>query len=489
MNLSPEPLLAAFERFNGSLTDLDLGVSVDAATFQRTRSRLAQSLATAGVRPGDRLILAVGNGARFLCAFGAALTVGAAPILLHFQTPPAEMRRVAERYRTRFMLCDQWTTADWLSAAVLVHEIETESWARWLLAATSAAASISGDDPFPQLVGVPLHPTSGTSGEPKIAVRPASAAIAEALHYIQTIGIDDRDTVLAAVPMSHAYGFGMCAMVPLLCGARVVSMRSFNPRLVQRACLYEGVTIYPSVPAMLDILSKDGNPEVFPRPIRVFTAGSAVSESVAALFEDHYGAAVRPLYGTTETGGIAVARSAARGHEVAMVGPPLNDVSVELRSIEREAGIREGLGYLRVRSESMMSGYLRPGGIDESMVHNGWFDTGDLASIDATSSVLRLHGRDSDVINIFGMKVLPLEVEEVIKSIPAVREVIVYRGTHRSGSQLVKAAIVSAGPLDSAEVREHCERNLAPYKRPQLITFVDALPRTSAGKIIRAELP
>jgi len=487
VNLNPEPLISAFDRFHGSFNDLDLGLTVDSANFIKAYQNLAQRLESLGVRSGDRMILAVRNGPRFLAAFGAALKVGASPLLLHFESPPAELKRIAARYRAKFLICDHWNITELSSVASAVYEVEAAPWARWSLA-EHAIESNSTQNVFLDLPAVPLHPTSGTSGDPKIAVRPATAAVNEALHYIDTIGINSGDKILATVPMSHAYGFGMCGIVTLLSGAQLVSVRSFNPKLVQRALHQQGVTIFPAVPAMLDLLAKDSNATKFDQSIRVFAAGSATSEAIATTFEATYGVGIQSLYGTTETGGISVARAPGRGAEVNAVGQPLKGVVVSLSSHEGESSSGAAMRGLRVRSDSMMAGYLAPDAIDASMLNDGWFDVGDLATLD-DMSVIRLFGRNSDVINIFGMKVLPYEVEEVIKELAQVKEVIVYKGFHRSGSQLIKAAIVLREQLGINEVRSYCEQNLSPYKRPQFISIMEQLPKTASGKVVRAELP
>jgi acyl-CoA synthetase (AMP-forming)/AMP-acid ligase II len=88
----------------------------------------------------------------------------------------------------------------------------------------------------------------------------------------------------------------------------------------------------------------------------------------------------------------------------------------------------------------MMAGYLTPEGIDSSAIHEGWFQNGDLGFIDAAGRV-HLVGRESEVVNVFGMKVIPSEVESVIRDFPGVADVKVYAGQHRSGSQIVKAAV------------------------------------------------
>ena len=93
------------------------------------------------------------------------------------------------------------------------------------------------------------------------------------------------------------------------------------------------------------------------------------------------------------------------------------------------------------------------------------------------------------MINVEGLKVLPLEVEEVIGSLPGVLDVKVYAGRRRSGGQFIKAAVVTESHVDSAAIRSHCERNLVYYKRPERIIPVSALPRSPSGKILRDQLP
>lgn len=142
----------------------------------------------------------------------------------------------------------------------------------------------------------------------------------------------------------------------------------------------------------------------------------------------------------------------------------------------------------------MMAGYLgandtpEANNIDTSRLEEGWFDTGDLARIDERGHI-HLTGREADVINVEGLKVLPSEVEEVIASLPGVHEVKVYAGRRKSGGQFIKAAVVSDASVDPATIRAHCERSLVYYKRPERIIPLEALPRSPAGKIVRDQLP
>ena len=136
----------------------------------------------------------------------------------------------------------------------------------------------------------------------------------------------------------------------------------------------------------------------------------------------------------------------------------------------------------------MMAGYLGQGTIDESMVTDGWFDTGDLALLDSRG-IIQLMGRESEVINVEGSKVIPCEVEEVIAALPGVHDVKVYAGRRRNGSHFVKAAVVCDPQVEPSAIQTHCERNLVYYKCPERIILVDSLPRSPAGKILRDQLP
>ena len=135
-----------------------------------------------------------------------------------------------------------------------------------------------------------------------------------------------------------------------------------------------------------------------------------------------------------------------------------------------------------------MAGYLTPSGIDRSSLSDGWFVTGDLGHLDAERGI-HLIGRESEMINVEGMKVVPLEVEEVIARFPGVTECKVYAGERRSGSQFVKAAVAAPADFDVQQLRAYCEEQLIYFKRPDVFTRVDALPRSPAGKLLKDQLP
>lgn len=486
-DLSVEPILNAVEGYQGNLIDLSQGISVDAATFAATRESLAQQLKQSGLNSGDRVVLAVGNGPKFFTSYTAILMCGGSPLLSHVKTPPAELKRIGLRFGARHILCDGWNATEMSGESHSVSTIFPDSWAEVVF------SQVDEEDPafqgnYPSLPGVPLHQTSGTTGVPKVAVRPGACAVAEAEHYIQTAGITSEDVILAVPPMSHAYAYGMCVMVPFLSGADVVSMANFNVSMVFQAYQERGITIFPAVPAMLDMLAL-GTPELLKlSPKTIFCAGAPLPERTARIYRERSGVVIRPLYGTTETGGISIAVSERDSMITGCVGPSMNEVEAEVRLPKDGSDLGEGMGILYVKSTSMMAGYLSQEGIDTSKIEEGWFETGDISFKDTEGS-LHLKGRQTEVINVAGMKVVPSDVEEVIAQIPEVREVKVYSGENRDGSQFVKTAVVLEGELDVVQVREHCKKHLIYYKHPQTVLFVDSLPKTASGKIILNDLP
>jgi long-chain acyl-CoA synthetase len=467
---SPAPLLDALENFQGSFFDLDQNRRTSAADLRKLKAELRKQLVNLGVSPGDRLVTALPNGPLYAAAWAAGLEAGASPILVHGETPAPELDRMAELWGAQFVVAEL-VGQDAKPAGELLTV--GEHGALHVQRVASRKARLSRGE----LLSIPLHPTSGTSGDAKVAVRPGPCAVAEPLHYIETLAIDRSDVILCAIPMSHAYAYGMCFLVALLTSSELLFMRRFNPKLALRALNEMAVSVFPAVPMMIDSLLDTGSTELG-SPRIALSAGAPLGRRTFEAFRERYGIAVRSLYGTTETGGISI--GLAENEFDGSVGPPMKGVEVRLQSSpDSQSGLDAKI--LQVRSPSLMSGYLEGPSVNRSPVANGWFETGDLASLDGDGRI-HLLGRLSEVINAFGYKVVPREVEDVISLLPEVTEVKVYARQWRS-QEVVEAAVVCRAALDEEQVLRHCERHLVNYKCPTAIRFVDALPRTPSGKV------
>lgn len=481
-DLSAEPILAAVENYRGILIDLDHQVKIGPAAQASGRAHLLRMLTDLGLERGQRVVMALANGPSFITALATILQAGGSPILLHFQTPLAELQRTAARYGAVIIVrdCDASTQ---IAANACICDFD---WLQLELLPVTASARRT-DDGYPALDGVPLHPTSGSTGLPKIAARPGHAAIAEAVNYIDITGIDRQDSVLVITPMSHAYAYGMGVMVPLVSGANLISMRKFALKHVLDALETSGATIFPAVPAILDMLLFGKGGRLLSRPRMVLSAGAPLKRRTVENFEQATGRRIHPLYGTTETGGIAVCGEGVTPETADTVGTAMRGVRVRLEDAE-DRSLPEDVGRVAIRSTSMMAGYYLPHGIDRSLLQDDWFVTGDLGYV-SDDRLIRLIGRESEMINVAGMKVVPSEVEEVISRFPGIVECKVYAGQRRTGGQFVKAALAATVKIDQAELRAYCEEQLVYFKRPDVFAQLEALPKSPAGKILMDQLP
>jgi long-chain acyl-CoA synthetase len=470
-DLTPGPLLDAFDNFQGSFFDLDRSRRVSSGDLKKLKTELRKQMLARGIAAGDRILAALPNGPLFAAVWAASLEVGASPILVHSETPQPELHKMAEQWDAHFLVAEAEIDRGNYPAAGKFLAAGEHGTLHWQRIGRGQSEQI-------RLASVPLHPTSGTSADPKLAVRPGRCAVAEPLHYIETLSIDRSDSILCAIPMSHAYAYGMCFMVALLTSANLLFMRCFDPALVHRALGEGKVSIFPAVPILLDSLLATHCADRIVGLRILLSAGAPLSSRTFEAIRDRYGVAVRPLYGTTETGGISVGLGGDEFDD--SVGPAMKGVEVDLCPASGD-GSSADAKILRVRSSSMMAGYLEKGGISRRAFSDGWFETGDLAQTDERGRIC-LHGRLSEVINVFGFKVVPREVEDVIALLPEVVEVKVYARRHM-GPEVVAAAVVCRGKLEEEQILRHCEQHLVGYKCPTMVQFVNSLPRTASGKV------
>jgi acyl-coenzyme A synthetase/AMP-(fatty) acid ligase len=474
---SSSPLLDAFENFRGSWLDLDRGVKTSASELKNFKNKLLTDMRAHGLAYGDHVVVALHNGPQFAAVWAATLEAGASPVLMHANTPATELEDTADRSGSRFLITEAGTRCEGEGNSSEPLTAESLGPLRW-----RRASGLVADSPATRSPATPLHPTSGTTAGPKIAARPGACAVAEPLHYIETLGIERSDVLLCAIPMSHAYAYGMCFLVSLLTSANVLFMRRFHPLLALRALKEMEITIFPAAPAMLDFLL---DADTVGHPRIVLSAGAPLSQATFEAYRALHGLPIRPLYGTTETGGISIGRA---GDDYSCgVGPPMRGVEVAVHPCDASSNT-PGSGLLRVRSSSMMAGYWEDGGISRAALSDGWFETGDMAHLGANGRITLL-GRLSEIINAFGFKVIPREVEEVIGRLPEVLEVKVYAGRHWEGFEVVHAAVVCREPIGEEAILRHCEQYLVSYKCPSIIHLVKSLPRTPSGKIAISQLP
>ncbi|MFC4035378.1 fatty acid--CoA ligase family protein [Streptomyces polygonati] len=328
--------------------------------------------------------------------------------------------------------------------------------------------------------------TSGSSGTPLGVVRPAAKVLVDCHRIADFLGYEDGRPVLVSTPAFHSYGFTYGLLAAMLRGAASVhrSPRSLPSQLARTAAQLAPRTLI-GLPFTFQLIAKADRDD-FPGLRQAVSSGAPLPPDVAAAVAASHAFALHNAYGSSETGAVSLARIHGEPRH-GDVGRPLPRIGVRLDTAitavaadpERDAGG----GELLLSTDSLASGYLGPNGLLPLAVEGEWYRTGDLA--DVRDGQLRLLGRVSDVINVAGEKVRPIEIERVLLEHPLVREAQVFASPDATRGQIPVARVVASGALAEEDVLRWCRQHLAPHQLPRRIDFLDELPRSATGKRIK----
>ena len=322
-----------------------------------------------------------------------------------------------------------------------------------------------------------LLQSSGTTGLPKIARRDATALDAVASNCAEAIDFGPRDRVLSCVPLYHSYGLEHGLLAPLFAGATVHLAQGFEIYIVRRELREAAITAFPAVPSIYEMLGNvsDESSGGFPRLRVAYSAGAPLPACVFAKVNEALKLRIAPLYGATEVGSVTFSDPNDTQFDPASVGRPMRDVETRIDDDHQ----------LHIRAPSMMSGYV--GGEDSPLTADGFFPTGDLAARDDHGNVT-ITGRIKFLIDVGGLKVNPMEVEQAIAEHPGVAACVVVPMRLSETVFRLKAIVTptsrAAAPT-ADELRAFARERLSSYKIPRVFELRDTLPRSATGKILR----
>ncbi|TRV82140.1 acyl-CoA synthetase [Streptomyces sp. 130] len=353
-------------------------------------------------------------------------------------------------------------------------------------------------EPDPESPALVVY-TSGTTGPPKGAVLPRRA-LAASLDALEDAWRWTADDVLVhALPLFHVHGLILGVLGPLRRGGSVRHLGRFSPDGVARE-LAAGGTMLFGVPTMYHRLAEALADPDASAGLAEALAGARllVSGSAALPVHDHEritaatGRRVIERYGMTETlmnTGVRADGAPRPG----TVGPPLR--GVELRLVEDDGTPLTGadaIGEIQVRGPNLFTGYLnRPDATAAALTPDGWFRTGDMATVDPDGYVRIVGRRATDLIKSGGYKIGAGEIENALLDHPGVREAAVTGEPDADLGERIVAWVVPADPAappTAGELADHVAAQLAPHKRPRAVRYLDALPRNDLGKIMKRAL-
>jgi malonyl-CoA/methylmalonyl-CoA synthetase len=298
----------------------------------------------------------------------------------------------------------------------------------------------------------------------------------------------DQDTLLLALPLFHTHGLMVGAHGTFLTGAAAELHRKFDAAEAYDALLEGRVTMFFGVPTMYTRLLREAETrDERPRPIRLYVSGSApLSPQAFDEFERRFGERILERYGMTET--IMNLTNPYEGERrPGTVGRPFPRQEARVVDVKSREPLPDGeIGEIEVRGPHVFPGYWnRLDATEESFDEEGWFATGDLGSV-GEDGYFTISGRAKELIISGGYNVYPREVEEAIEGCPGVLEVAVVGLPDPEFGERVVAAVVRDDPgLTAEKVTSFCREDLASYKKPRQVEFVEELPRNALGKVLK----
>ena len=483
------------------------------AQFSDRTARQAGALRSLGVKSGERVAFLGANCHRLLEGYYGVVEAGGILLPLNIRLASQELAYIlndseadvlffeeqfiplVESFRKdltsvkHFVPLDFKPNQPWMAA---------KNYEDMLAAATPYRADITQID---ENSVAELFYTSGTSANPKGVMLTHRNIYLHALNVAIAFGGDSESVELHTIPLFHANGWGVAHSLTYV-GGKHVMMRKFETTEVFRQIEREGVQSLSVVPAMATALVNcPERPKFNLKTLeRISLGGAASSPTLVREVEEKLGCACYSGYGLTETAPVLTTarmkagldwegqarfeKQASTGHaipgvEIRVVDPDDNDVPRDGKTI----------GEIVARSDGVMAGYWKQPEATAQVMRNGWFHTGDMATMDENGYAL-IVDRKKDIIVSGGENISSLEVEKALLAHPGIYEVAVIPVPDERWGEVPKALVVMKPGVTAteAQILEFCRGNLTHYKCPRTVEFLDTLPRTGTGKVLKKEL-
>ncbi|MFL5821538.1 MAG: AMP-binding protein [Solirubrobacteraceae bacterium] len=460
------------------------------AEVDRRTNALARALADAGIEPDDGVAIMCRDHRWFIEATVALSKLGATALFYNTQFAGPQLQEVTEREDPAAIIHDE-------EFAEVIGEAagDRPRWLAWRdgedADGTTLEELIEGSDdsdlPAPDNPGNIVLLTSGSTGTPKGASRGQPDAIDPIVALFSRIPMRAREPTVFAAPLFHAWGFAHFNL-GLLLSSTYVLRRRFDPEATLAAIDEHAATTLVIVPVMMQrILDLDDRKrrEHDISSLRVVAAsGGALSGDLAQRWMDEFGDDLYNLYGSTEVAWATIATPDELRAAPGTTGSPPPGTSIRILDDDKDELPAGETGEIYVGNEMLLEGYTS--GESEEVV-DGHMSTGDLGHLDDQGRLF-IEGRSDDMIVSGGENVYPEEVEETLEKHERVSEAAVIGVEDEEFGERLKAFVVTEGDVSEDDLKSHVKGNLANYKVPREIEFLDELPRKPQGKVDKQRL-
>jgi long-chain acyl-CoA synthetase len=469
------------------------GAAFTYAELDCLTAELAGWLHDRGVRAGDAVGIMLPNVPEFAIAYYAVLRAGGIVVPMNVLLKRREVAFYLGNSGARHVFAwhefarDAEAGADEAGADCVIVEPGS---LRSLTASGEGHAEVSarvGDD-----TAVILY-TSGTTGTPKGAELTHANLRSNTDVTVRTLlRAGPSDVVLGALPLFHAFGQTCGLNAVIASGAALALVGRFSPQTVLETIERHGVTVFEGVPTMYSmLLGYDHRGRYDTSSLRCcVSGGAALPVEVLRGFESAFDCIILEGYGLSETSPVACFNHPDRERLPGSIGTPIEGVQMRIVDDDRRAAAPGEPGEIAIRGHNVMKGYLgRPEATAQAIDADGWFYTGDIARVDDEGRYFVVD-RKKELIIRGGYNVYPREIEEVLYEHPGVQDAAVIGIAHPDLGEEVGAAVVRRADSDvtEAELRDYVKANVAAYKYPRHVWFVESLPTGPTGKILKRDI-
>jgi acyl-CoA synthetase (AMP-forming)/AMP-acid ligase II len=485
---------ASAQRYGDEVALIDeLGTLTFREVDERTNA-LAHGLAANGIGEGDNVGLMCRNHRGFIESVVACSKLGANVLFLNTAFSGPQLTDVAQREDPKALIYDHEFEELIRDASrrrrrfIAWHDPDDGRAKDPLLEDLASSGDVAPVAP-PKERGKAIILTSGTTGTPKGASRSQPKSLDPAAALLAMIPLRAREKTMIAAPMFHSWGFVHFTLGMSL-SSTLVLKRKFDPEATLSLTAQNECTALIVVPVMMQRILE--LPEQTLRSydlskLRVVAvSGSALPGALSERWMDLFGENVYNLYGSTEVAWASIATPADLRAAPGTAGRPPHGTIVRLYDDEGNPVSQGETGRIFVGNEMQFEGYTGGGNKDAI---DGLLSSGDVGHFDEAGRLF-VDGRDDDMIVSGGENVFPAEVEDLLAGHDAIVEVAVFGVDDEEFGQRLKAVVVlrDGASVGENDIKQHIKSNLAGYKVPREIEFVDELPRTSTGKVLKREL-
>jgi acyl-CoA synthetase (AMP-forming)/AMP-acid ligase II len=481
----------------------DAGAKVTYGELASRTANLAGHLADLGVNAGDTVAIFLPNSVSWIESCFAITRAGAIGVPISYEATESEIA-----YRLQDAFCKVIITTD--ERAPILNAIKDKCPALAITILVERGAGRAAGLRYDSLVSTKpasasrdpssIHDaayiiyTSGTTGRAKgVLLSVHSMLWVAASCWGPITRLSETDKVLSPLPLFHSYALNLSVLSILAAGASEYIMEKFSTNEALRLLGSSGFTLFPGVPTMFHYLLEAAKRDPAPvlKDLRLaVSAGAIMPATLNREFEAHFGVMLLDGYGITETATMVTMNWPSGGRVLGSCGLPIPGLAV--RIIDPASGkdvLSGGEGELIVRGPNVMIGYHNKPEETAAALRDGWYHTGDLARSDE-NGFLTITGRLKELIIRGGQNIAPAEIEEVVSLIEGIVDNAVVGLPHEHLGEVPALFVVKRRDHDigAQQILDHCKERLSSYKIPFSVHFVDEIPRTGSGKIIRFKL-